>query len=723
MRATLAAWLCLCSTVLAQDLTVVADTILSSGDFDTITVKQGATLRLSRDEPVTLKFRSLIAEPGSTLDLGTVDDPIRLPSELIIKETVFEGEQPLDTARDSVLMSMGDVFIHGLPKDRKVELDEPLAEGQTQITCDADGWEVGDKLVICDLRPCVTLRRFDPYFHNPLSSKYSPTDKTFLIEAKEGDTYTLSRPLPYAVEPVKCGDDVVMGPIIFNLSSSLTIRSESPNGFRGHVMLMGGGRTHLKWASFWNLGRTGAGEPFDPELGRYQLHWHHHRGEASTEGLALHDDRTDTKNTKWHLVVHDSHDDIHVGNVAHGGHGAGFVEEDGNEARNTFTDCWGVEINGTGSTLGNLQIGKNKAPPPAFRGREGAACWLSRFATVKGGGAVNCRHGLIKAGAMLAKFEKGPMDDIHTNPDGEVVYRAGPEPRRMFINVPQDYHYGLELRDYRAVCNDVTGIELWGGGTDILIDCRAGYNGKSQIRGTTRTEGRSEAEGCWVFHHPLVHDIEWTSDKLKSKYVRGFSGSAAYHKKWILRSCRVQDLNLAFTTCVVWMFKDCQVIDCDYIGALRNHANPDDRKEFQLSHFVEGWMELDISNPNGRTIDMSWLGSGTNWGVNYPGDMSTDPFPEWLIRDYPSSQPSPTVEITEARLDCNRLKVQAGCHTEGKPCMRAELWVDGQKVQVACLRPALSVTFDVPIATAQEVKVVASSVWGNEGEASATVGP
>lgn len=107
-----------------------------------------------------------------------------------------------------------------------------------------------------------------------------------------------------------------------------TIRSENPNGTRGHVLIAGDGKIDVTGVLFENLGRTtgAALHPVTNHIGRYSLHLHHlHHGGHRIHRCAI------VHNKRWGLAIHDCHNVQATQNLIYDTQGAGIVLEQGSE--------------------------------------------------------------------------------------------------------------------------------------------------------------------------------------------------------------------------------------------------------------------------------------------------------------------------------------------------------------------------------------------------------
>src|SRR5690606_28293917 len=84
-----------------------------------------------------------------------------------------------------------------------------------------------------------------------------PNDEIRTIKSISGNTVTLDRALSYSHLGARDGDGVLQYvPYVVNLSRNVSLRSENPEGVRGHTMFTGHGSVDIEYVGFYDLGRT-----------------------------------------------------------------------------------------------------------------------------------------------------------------------------------------------------------------------------------------------------------------------------------------------------------------------------------------------------------------------------------------------------------------------------------------------------------------------------------
>jgi hypothetical protein len=353
----------LCSTLLAH-VEHIPDV---SSDPKAVIVQGGETLIVDDLLCVT----TLLVEPGGLLGLLPGADIVFL-------------DQPIDTDTDVQqithgLIVLGDVAATGTPKTSKARANDGIPAGATsaQFLTDPEGWQVGDVLVIPDTR-C-----------RPARSKYTSHTEEVVITSVDCDGLQFT-PTQYD-HPI--GTESWMTPHVANLTRDIVIRSENPDGTRGHVMVMGHGTTDWNHVEFRDLGRTDGtrkvvnsadGQPGSNENGRYP--WHLHLlGDMGMNHQAT--GCVVNGSSKWAFVVHGTNKATLTDCVGYGAVGATFITEDGSERDNMFMDCIAIGArNGhTPFTEGTLDIA-----------RDGSGFWHRNV----GNNVINC----IAADVQLRGF-------------------------------------------------------------------------------------------------------------------------------------------------------------------------------------------------------------------------------------------------------------------------------------------------------------------------------
>ena len=219
-------------------------TVTPAADSTWDYIEVAGTLRVARDRDTILRFTHLFVLPGAVLDVGTQADPIPAGRrvELIVRNV------PIDTLRDTFqwgngLLNFGRQTRVGAEKLAWTTTRDDLRTGDRLLTLDEDpvGWQVGDELLI----PDTTLggRR---------------REAVIGVAGIAGRVITLSKGLdfdhPAQTDP---GGEVMLRPRVANLTRNIVVRSENPQGTRGHTADVGHDATwDVRFNEFSGLGRT-----------------------------------------------------------------------------------------------------------------------------------------------------------------------------------------------------------------------------------------------------------------------------------------------------------------------------------------------------------------------------------------------------------------------------------------------------------------------------------
>ena len=163
----------------------------------------------------------------------------------------------------------------------------------------------------------------------------------------DGRTVTLAVPLVYDHLGARDFNNVLeFLPHVGNLTRNVVVRSEDPNGTRGHMLSNHMADVDIRYALFKDLGRT-TYLPLNTttnHIGRYPIHMHHVIGPMTTPangyqftlvGNAVDGGSVETQ-FKWGITVHGTHYGSIKDNVVYNYNGAAIATEDGSESFNEF---------------------------------------------------------------------------------------------------------------------------------------------------------------------------------------------------------------------------------------------------------------------------------------------------------------------------------------------------------------------------------------------------
>ena len=341
-------------------------------------------LAFRTDASTRLTVGTITVLPGGRLDMGTVEDPVAADAtaELVI------ADRKIDTALDPEqmtggLIGLGTVRMHGAAKTPFVRLAaEPLA-GQQRLQAEEPvaGWDAGDKLVVPDTRQ---LRQ------NERGSSYTRQWEELTVASAEGNAVSLTSPLAFDHRGARGQDKrLEFLPHVGNVSRNVIVRSQNPEGTRGHVIFITHPDVDIRYALFKNLGRTRMGVLDNTEIasdgavrrvgtnqiGRYSLHFHHSFGPATPQGngyqFTLIGNAIDDA-SKWGITIHNSHYGLIRDNVVYNSRGAGIVTEDGTESFNVLEHNFALRSEGSGEFAPRSGYGGATNDP----GGEGAGFWF-----------------------------------------------------------------------------------------------------------------------------------------------------------------------------------------------------------------------------------------------------------------------------------------------------------------------------------------------------------
>ncbi|MGD9719616.1 MAG: G8 domain-containing protein [Pirellulales bacterium] len=387
-------------------------TVWSSGhvpaDGDLVLIGEGKTVSYSTQSNVRINAIEiqgrLIFSPGvntrllagtitvmptGTLQIGTESMPIAstVTAELVI------ADKPLDLVNDprqygTGLLVLGTITMQGAPLNYTwTRLAAEPHAGDTQlIVANPDAkWQPGDTLVLPDTRQINWSQE-----HQFTSGQLAPQWEEVTISRVVGNRVFLTEPLAFNHLGARDTNGTLqLLPHVAVLDRNVIVRSENPNGTRGHVLITARADAHIAYARFSELGRTDAFRDLDNttfdtaghvthigtnQVGRYAMHFHHLMGPENPANSGY--QFTFVGNTvdgarKWGVAVHDTSYGLLDGNVVYDAQGAGFVTEEGEEIQNLFRNNITIRIVGTRSD------GKEGTAENDY-GRGGSGFWFRR---------------------------------------------------------------------------------------------------------------------------------------------------------------------------------------------------------------------------------------------------------------------------------------------------------------------------------------------------------
>lgn len=260
-------------------------TVAPNEDRDCIEV--AGTLFFSQTWDTTLRFRTLYTLPGGHIEAQTAR-----------RVDLIVADVPIDTAADPFqwghgIINFGRVTIIGPTKTPFAQM-APVQAGSTGLALDSapSGWLSGDELLMPD------LRQHNQFFNDPARARL---ETPVTIAAINGQAVALSKGLDFEHLSINYPDGTeAIRPRVANLTRNIRIRSENPNGTRGHFANVGMDATdHVEGVEFVGIGRT-QNEPtgVNNQIGRYAYHNHHQGGASLNRGNVFRNSR------KWAVAVH-----------------------------------------------------------------------------------------------------------------------------------------------------------------------------------------------------------------------------------------------------------------------------------------------------------------------------------------------------------------------------------------------------------------------------------
>lgn len=324
--------------VIPSGITVTINSQLAA-EFEWIRIDNGGKLAFNPSENTLLKVETIVSGMSGEFEMGTASSPIASNKTATV---IFSGKQqaidfgandPGFLKRGAILM--GKTIIHGEQKSSWHALTTVPQPGATSVTLATTptNWKVGDRIVITGTNP-----------DNP------ETDEVRTISAINGATVSFTqslvnpRPVPSGISGLQVHIANLSRNVLFT-SEHTTVPGKGVRGYRGHVMLMHNLNADIRYARFYQLGRTNKqiqvddwfiggddqlvkGDGFNVR-GRYSVHFHRGGVDPTTTpaivlGNVVEDD------PGWGIVNHSSNVDV-IDNVTYNIVGGAYQTEAGDE--------------------------------------------------------------------------------------------------------------------------------------------------------------------------------------------------------------------------------------------------------------------------------------------------------------------------------------------------------------------------------------------------------
>ncbi|OFX01871.1 MAG: hypothetical protein A3E78_17030 [Alphaproteobacteria bacterium RIFCSPHIGHO2_12_FULL_63_12] len=382
------------------------------------TVRVDGEIDFATDVDTFMEVDTFVVTHTGVLTIGTEANPVDANVSTVIS---FADNGPINTVWDPMLLSRGlishgAVDIHGAEKETFLKVAVDPMKGDTSLTLESppDGWQVGDKLVLTGTHLVSTAGTAKDA---PITT---PTqDEELIITAINGNVITFDHPLAYNHEGARAD----LKAYVANYSRNIVFESEGGEATnvhqRGHVMFGMSDDVTVKYAEFYELGRTDKSvRSFDAATlsttdsdtnvkARYSLHLHH-TGVGDPSHPAIIEGNAVWGAPGWGFVQHDSNA-IMSDNAAYDVFGAAFVAETGNEIGR-----WDHNI--AIKSLGVNHITKDGSDVGAFDlGRTGTGFWFQGRLV----DAVDNVAAGVPSGGGFTYFHRAPSGaEIPVDPDG-----------------------------------------------------------------------------------------------------------------------------------------------------------------------------------------------------------------------------------------------------------------------------------------------------------------
>lgn len=502
--------------------TVTVDTTISN-EFLVVSVENGGTLQHSVSANTELRTRELLVRENGTYTIGTPASPVPngTTARLVITDVA------LDTSLSTFdpnqygngLIVLGSFTACGYDRDNRfIRLASEIAStGATSCTLEsaATNWQVGDRVAIPDTTQDASAVGYTPKWEVRTISSFGGTNATI----------NFSSALTYVHKGARgsAGGAVEYCPHLLNLTSNVTIESESPAGTRGHCLFSSHARIDVRRTKFYRLGRTtsatlnsttfdGSGNPTaigTNQIGRYPVHFHHcggreaisyDAGEAGTSWQYLFLDNVvdggdDAHTFKWGLTVHGTHFGLIKNNAVYNVEGGGFVLEDGSESGNHIERNFALRVTGnSGREDGDDATTGFARNGAGFWVRSGLSHFLDNY-------AANCYgYGLIFNAIQLASVQAPDYPGAH--------FHSGSTAGTTLL-----YGYQIGIWEF-------DGFECYGG---IGQGGMTAWSLNSAVASSRHQAARSVFDNCvfWHFDNSCVYFYETCNVTARNWIFRG----------------------------------------------------------------------------------------------------------------------------------------------------------------------------------------------------------
>ncbi|WP_419194221.1 G8 domain-containing protein [Novipirellula herctigrandis] len=324
-------------------------------------IEVSGQLEFDQSVDTSLWLNELIVMPSGTLTIGTAESPIAgsVTAEIVFTDTPGSEGHHFKTGSITApgidpsqygngLIVLGTLNVVGSDKTDFVRAVGDIRGGGVIVNLDGTpvGWLAEDLIVVPETSQ--TVIRKTPVILNET--------ETSRIVNVSGSELTLSTPLKhnhFGITENSFG--IERSAHVANLTRNVVLRSENPDGVRGHVQATGNATFNIANAEFRSLGRTSAdsqvadtlfetdGSVFvigENQVGRYPIHLHHLSNPFLIEGVVIND------GLKWGIAIHDTNNGLLQNSIVYDVDGAGVVTENGNEVDNRFINNLVMKVDG-----------------------------------------------------------------------------------------------------------------------------------------------------------------------------------------------------------------------------------------------------------------------------------------------------------------------------------------------------------------------------------------
>ena len=388
-------------------------------DARLFTVRVDGELHFATDTDSKMVVDTFVVAHTGTMTAGTDANPVAANVNVDI---VIADNGDIDTTWDPGLLSRGlishgEVQIHGQEKAAHLKVATDPMAGDTSITLAEVplNWQVGDTVVL-------TGTEYDGYVWQYATSTFRPPeDEVLTITGIQGQTIHFAETLQYDHATPRAD----LKASVANYTRNVSIESENgaaaETHHRGHVMFMHNDNVDVRFAEFYELGRTdksflakNAHEFTDLASdsnvkGRYSFHIHK-TGFDDLANPAIAEGNAVFGSPGWGFVHHDSNAILH-GNATYNTFGAGYVAETGNET-GTWSDNIAIYAKGV-----NWGIAKNQNNGGRFDSGKGGDGYFfqGRMVEAFDNVAASVNHG-------FTYFHRGRYENPANGLDGQIKF-------------------------------------------------------------------------------------------------------------------------------------------------------------------------------------------------------------------------------------------------------------------------------------------------------------